>query len=320
MADTRVIFMGTPQFAVPSLERIIAKGFSVPAVVTAPDKGAGRGRVLRESPVKKIAVEKGLYLMQPDNLKDPAFISKIKELEPDIIAVVAFRVLPGEVWSLPPLGTVNLHASLLPRYRGAAPINHAIINGEEVTGVTTFLIEKQIDHGQILMQREVPIGPSETAGELHDRLMLVGAGLLEETIERLREGSLTPVPQDEAGGDDLPLAPKISKSDCRIDWTMGRRSVFDFIRGLSPSPASWTILHGKGGEKTTVKIFFAEIPDRDVSLKPGEVLSDNCNYICVGCGDGPIEIKSLQLPGKKRLAVKEFLKGFDFDEDSFMDD
>ncbi len=309
--------MGTPRFAVPSLEMLTLKGYTVSAVVTAPDKPAGRGRRLCEPPVKVFAKESGIPVLQPARLKDPGFINKLKEADPDIIAVVAFRMLPEEIWSIPPLGCINLHASLLPSYRGAAPVNHAIMNGEKVTGITTFLIEKEIDTGKILLQRETEIKPKETAGELHDRLMVEGARLLEETIEGVLNDKLTPVPQHKLlprPGDGLPAAPKIYKDDCRIDWTKGSGEVFNFIRGLSPYPAAWTVLSEGGDEKTTVKILAADKARKEYGSRPGKIHTDNETFIHVACGSGIIEIKSLQVAGRKRLDAADFLRGFSFDE------
>lgn len=309
--------MGTPKFAVPSLELLIQKGYSLPVVVTAPDKPAGRGRRLCEPPVKVFARESGIPVLQPARLKDPGFIDKLKKAGPDIIAVVAFRMLPEEVWSIPPLGSINLHASLLPSYRGAAPVNHAIMNGEKVTGVTTFFIEKEIDTGKILLQRETGIDPEETAGELHDRLMVEGSQLLVETIEGVLNDKLTPVPQDQLSrrtGDELPAAPRIYKVDCRIDWTGESGEVFNFIRGLSPYPAAWTVLFEKGDEKTSVKILAADNVRKDYGSKPGKIHTDNETFIHVACGSGALEIKLLQFAGRKRLGAADFLRGFRFDE------
>lgn len=313
----RIVFMGTPHFAVPSLELLIKRGYSLPAVVTAPDKPAGRGRRLCEPPVKLFARESGIPVLQPARLKDPGFIASLKEADPDIIAVVAFRMLPVEVWSIPPLGCINLHASLLPSYRGAAPVNHAIMNGEKVTGVTTFLIEKEIDTGKILLQRETGIEPQETAGELHDRLMVEGARLLEETIEGVLNDKLTPLPQDQLfprTGKELPSAPRIHKNDCRIDWTRDSVEVFNLIRGLSPYPAAWTMLFEKGDEKCSLKILAADKVRKEYCKKPGKIHTDNETFIHVDCGSDAIEIKSLQFAGRKRLGAADFLRGYSFDE------
>jgi methionyl-tRNA formyltransferase len=250
MSKPGIIFMGTPEFAVPSLEILIRSGYPVRAVVTAADKPAGRGLLVRKPAVKIVAEGNGIPVLQPSNLKDDGFIAMLRDFSADLFVVVAFRMLPEKVWMMPPMGTVNLHASLLPSYRGAAPINHAIINGDKITGVTTFLIEKEIDKGKILMQEKTDIGDAETAGNLHDRLKLLGASLLLKTIVAMTEGSIDPVPQDEMHvRENLPLAPKISKKDCRIDWSANADRIYDFVRGFSPYPAAWTNLFGEKGRE-----------------------------------------------------------------------
>jgi methionyl-tRNA formyltransferase len=244
-----IVFMGTPDFAVPSLEILVKNHYPVRAVVTAPDKPSGRGLNLRESAVKSYAVSAGIPVLQPVNLKDEFFVRQLAGFSADIFVVVAFRMLPERVWSIPTLGTINLHASLLPLYRGAAPINHAIINGESVTGVTTFIIDKEIDKGKILLQEKIEIGENEDAGSLHDRLMITGAGLVLKTIEAMASGTVSPKPQkDSEATVDLPAAPKLTKSVCRIDWSRPAEAIRNFVRGLSPYPAAWTKLMIDGRE------------------------------------------------------------------------
>ena len=301
--------MGTPQFAVPSLEILLSAGYPVKAVVTAPDKPSGRGLKISEPAVKKSAVAAKIPVLQPVNLKDDAFVQKLRQLDADLFVVVAFRMLPEIVWSMPPLGTVNLHASLLPLYRGAAPINHAIINGEKVTGVTTFLIEKEIDTGKILLQEEIMISGEDTAGSLHDRLMEAGAGLLLKTVRGIAGGTIEPVSQDVVAlPGDLPRAPKISKNDCRIDWNEPVERIFNFVRGLSPYPAAWTSLHF-GDRTIKLKIFEVEKTAKYSDIPPGrvEILKDQ---FIIGAADGSVILNRIQAEGRKAMAGSEFIKGF----------
>lgn len=301
--------MGTPQFAVPSLEILLSAGYPVKAVVTAPDKPSGRGLKISEPAVKKSAVAAKIPVLQPVNLKDDAFVQKLRQLDADLFVVVAFRMLPEIVWSMPPLGTVNLHASLLPLYRGAAPINHAIINGEKVTGVTTFLIEKEIDTGKILLQEEIMISGEDTAGSLHDRLMEAGAGLLLKTVSGIAGGTIEPVSQDVVAlPGDLPRAPKISKNDCRIDWNEPVERIFNFVRGLSPYPAAWTSLHF-GDRTIKLKIFEVEKTAKYSDIPPGrvEILKDQ---FIIGAADGSVILNRIQAEGRKAMAGSEFIKGF----------
>lgn len=301
--------MGTPQFAVPSLEILLSAGYPVKAVVTAPDKPSGRGLKISEPAVKKSAVAAQIPVLQPVNLKDDAFVQKLRQLDADLFVVVAFRMLPEIVWSMPPLGTVNLHASLLPLYRGAAPINHAIINGEKVTGVTTFLIEKEIDTGKILLQEEIMISGEDTAGSLHDRLMEAGAGLLLKTVRGIAGGTIEPVSQDVVAlPGDLPRAPKISKNDCRIDWNEPVERIFNFVRGLSPYPAAWTSLHF-GDRTIKLKIFEVEKTAKYSDIPPGrvEILKDQ---FIIGAADGSVILNRIQAEGRKAMAGSEFIKGF----------
>lgn len=303
--------MGTPDFAVESLKILYEKGVKILAVVTAPDKPAGRGRKIRESAVKKYALSEGLKVLQPHNLKSDDFIAELKNLNADLYVVVAFRMLPEVVWNMPKYGTVNLHASLLPQYRGAAPINHAVINGETKTGVTTFFIEKEIDTGNIIAQKEVEILPDETAGELHDKLMLVGGELILKTVTDIMNKAVNPIPQSElAANTEIKPAPKIFKDDCKIEWNRRTDKIYNFIRGLSPYPAAWTIL--ENSQKTLIlKIFRADKITEKHSLIPGEIVSNNKNYLKIAAADGFLDVKELQLQGKKPMRVNDLLNGFD---------
>ncbi|HRE50805.1 MAG TPA: methionyl-tRNA formyltransferase [Flavitalea sp.] len=317
-AFPRIVFMGTPAFAVASLDALVTEGFNVVGVVTAPDKPAGRGMKLNESAVKKYAMEKGLRILQPEKLKNPAFIETLKELKADLQAVVAFRMLPEIVWHMPPLGTINVHASLLPDYRGAAPINWAIINGEKETGVTTFKLAHEIDTGNILLQRRVAIGETETAGELHDKLMIAGASLLTETIRGIVDGSIHEQPQEEiirknrlAGDHDTsaapPHAPKIFTETCDINWNKKVSEIYDLVRGLSPFPCAFTRLEGK-----IIKIYTAAKEPAAGPLTAGAVYTDKKSYLKFACSDGYLHVKEIQMEGKKRMSIEEFLRGYRF--------
>lgn len=303
----RIVFMGTPEFAVASLEALVKAGFNIVGVVTAPDKPAGRGMKMTESAVKKFAVRKGITVLQPEKLKDPVFLEALKALQADLQVVVAFRMLPELVWNMPRLGTINLHGSLLPQYRGAAPINWAVINGDKETGVTTFKLKHEIDTGDILLQERMPIGDNETAGEVHDRMKDIGASVLVETVKGLSNGSLKETPQDNSG--ELRHAPKIFTATCKIDWNKPGEEIYNLIRGLSPYPAAFTDFEDK-----TLKIFQAEkewiIPDS----KPGRFETDRKTYLKFACEDGYIHIKDLQMEGKKRMLVEEFLRGYRFSQ------
>lgn len=308
----RIVFMGTPDFAVASLQALVEGGYNVAGVITAPDKPAGRGKKLSESAVKKYAVEKGLKVLQPEKLKNPVFIKELRALKADLQVVVAFRMLPEVVWDMPPLGTFNLHGSLLPQYRGAAPLNWAVINGETKTGVTTFLLDKQIDTGKILFKREIEIGENDTVGDIHDRLMEIGARLVTETVDALAEGNVKPIPQDELlQGEEVKHAPKIFKEDCRIDWTDDTEKARNLIRGLSPYPTAWSTLVNKTTEKELpVKIFFAQKVKETESGKPGTIKTDRKTHLNVACKNGWLGITDLQLAGKKRMKIDDFLRGF----------
>lgn len=308
--------MGTASFAVPSLETLIKEGYEVAAVVTAPDKPAGRGKKLRLSPIKTYALENNIPLLQPTNLKDEAFVQQLKKLNPDLQIVVAFRMLPKSVWQIPPLGTFNLHSSLLPQYRGAAPINHAIINGETQTGVTTFLIDDKIDTGRIIFQDKTDIKDSETAGELHDRLMMMGANLVLKTVEAIESKTIDSKKQDEFIAETVALkpAPKIFKEDCKIYWDKPVMTVYNKIRGMSPIPAAFCSLRIKNGKTLKLKIFSALIQNNDQEEKPGSFICDGKNQFIVYCKQGALELKEIQLEGKKRMKVQDFLRGFNSDE------
>lgn len=307
----RIVFMGTPEFAVPSLRALVAGGYHVVAVVTTPDKPAGRGQKLHESDVKVAARELGLPVLQPVKLRDPEFVEALRALRPDLGIVIAFRMLPEIVWAMPRLGTFNLHASLLPQYRGAAPINWAIINGETETGVTTFLLNHEIDKGAILDQVRVPIGPEDTVGTMYERLMNLGTSLVTQTVDRIAAGDITPVEQQSVDERTLRPAPKIFKEDCRIDWTQPGKRIVDFIRGLSPYPAAWTEMYREGNAApSTVKIFSATFEQAQHDEPCGTIESDGRTLIRVACADGWITLGELQLAGKKRLAVRELLLGW----------
>jgi len=313
--STRIIYMGTPEFAVAPLKAIIDHGYNVVAVITAPDKPAGRGKKLQSPAVKDFALSlpKPLKVLQPEKLKDPEFLASLKELKPDLQVVVAFRMLPSEVWSLPKLGTFNLHASLLPQYRGAAPINHAIINGETESGLTTFFIDEKIDTGKILFQEKVPIPKNYSAGDLHDKLMETGSELVLRTISSIISGDWKETPQDSLIDPTIPLkpAPKIFKEDCRINWTLSGIQIQNFIRGLSPEPTAITFLKGNDAE-TQVKIFKSSFVPGTHQNKPGMITIPDRKTILVSCSDGYISIHSLQFSGKKQLDVLNLLNGFKF--------
>ncbi|MEP6594728.1 MAG: methionyl-tRNA formyltransferase [Ginsengibacter sp.] len=308
MNSPRIIFMGTPGFAVTSLDKLLQAGYDIIGVVTAPDKPAGRGMHLTESAVKKYAAAHNLTILQPQKLKDDDFLNDLRSLKADLQIVVAFRMLPEVVWNMPPLGTINLHASLLPQYRGAAPINWAIINGEKETGVTTFKLQHEIDTGNILLAEKIKIGEDETAGELHDRMKEIGAGLLLKTVKKLSEGNLIPVPQSSLNADTpLKHAAKINTEMCKIDWQKEVNDVFNFIRGLSPNPGAFTYLNGK-----KIKIFKAIKEVGESSAPSREFETDKKSYLKFACINGHISITELQLEGKKKIMIDEFLRGFRF--------
>ncbi len=301
----RIVFMGTPEFAVASLRAIVEAGFEVVGVITAPDKPAGRGLKLSESAVKIYARSQDLKILQPEKLKDPGFIKTLSDLRADIQVVVAFRMLPEIVWNMPPLGTINLHGSLLPRYRGAAPINWAVINGEKETGVTTFRLQHEIDTGNILLQRAFPISDNDTAGEVHDKMQLIGANLLVETLKGIQSGELRE--HQQVMTKDLPHAPKIFTDTCKIDWTKPVNEIHNLIRGLSPYPCAFTTLDGK-----ICKITRSEKMYEPPSVAPGSYDSDGRSFLRFAASDGYILIKELQLEGKKKMLITDFLRGYRF--------
>ena len=302
--------MGTPEFAVPSLRALVREGYNVVGVVTTPDREAGRGLKIHESDVKIAARELGLPVLQPERLRDEAFQQALREWQPDLGIVIAFRMLPESVWAMPRLGTFNLHASLLPQYRGAAPINRAIIDGQTETGVTTFLLNHEIDKGAIIARRREPILPQDNVGTLYDRLMNLGTGLVLETVERIATGDYTPVIQENIDESTLRPAPKIFKEDCLINWNAEGRSIVNLIRGLSPYPAAWTRMFREGSECGTAKIFAASFEPAGGTAKAGTVVSDGRTCMKVRCADGYIAIESVQIAGKKRLGIRELLAGF----------
>lgn len=304
----RIIFMGTPDFAVASLDALVQNGYNVVAVITAPDKPAGRGLQLQQSAVKQYAVQHNIPVLQPEKLKNPAFLDELRAYKADLQVVVAFRMLPVVVWDMPPLGTINVHASLLPQYRGAAPINWAIINGEQRSGVTTFKLQHEIDTGNVLFSSEVPIRPDETAGELHDALMKAGAETLLRTVAALKEGNLHGQPQQEIEAGELKHAPKIFKDDCRINWELPLEKVYNLVRGLSPYPTAFTMLQNK-----TLKIYKAEMEPATHNQAPGSVHSDKKTYLKFAAEGGYLNVLELQLEGKKKMGTEEFLRGFRFE-------
>ena len=301
----RILFMGTPEFAIPSLKTLLEHGYNVVAVVTAPDKPQGRGQKVAPSPVKEFADERSLPVIQPQQLKDPAFVSAVSNLQPDLIVVVAFRILPPEVFKIPRLGSFNLHASLLPKYRGAAPINWAIMKGEEETGVTTFFLREKVDTGSILLQARVRIGRDETAGELHDRLADLGAQVVLQTVRAIELGTAKPVAQDETGSS---LAPKIFRENCEIDWKKSASHIHDFVRGLSPSPCAWTRHHDK-----VMRIYRTErVQDSRIltAKEPGAITEVSQSELIVATKGGFIALAEVQQEGRKRMGIAEFLRGY----------
>ncbi|MCH7409707.1 methionyl-tRNA formyltransferase [Belliella sp. DSM 111904] len=306
--DLRIIYMGTPEFAVPSLEILVKNGWNVIAVVTAPDKPKGRGQKMIPSAVKSSATSLGIPVLQPTNLKSPEFLDELKSLQADIQVVVAFRMLPEVVWNMPPHGTFNLHASLLPNYRGAAPINWAIINGEKETGVTTFFLKHEIDTGSIIFQEKEEIHEEDNIGSLYERLMQKGSQLVLKTIEAIATKQVHPTPQDESNA--VHHAPKIFKETCEIDWNKDAISIHNLIRGLSPYPAAWTTLHDK-----VCKIFKTSVRENESkSLNTGAFSSDGKTYLTFQTAKGSIDILELQLEGKKRMNIEDFLRGYKINE------
>lgn len=308
----RIVFMGTPEFAVASLKALVDNHFKVVGVVTSPDKPAGRGQKMSESAVKQFAVSQNIAVLQPENLKDPEFQEQLRSLKADLQVIVAFRMLPQSVWSMPSLGSVNVHASLLPHYRGAAPINRAIMNGEKVTGVTTFFLKHEIDTGDVLFSEKVPIDETDNAGTLHDKLMKTGAELLIKTVDSIVNNTYSETPQMGMlnPGEAIKTAPKIFKEDCRIDWSRPTNEIINLIRGLSPYPAAFTELFKSDQEPIGMKIFQAAFHEENHALALGTIVSDDKTKFQIAVNKGFVEILDLQIAGKKRMAVSDFLRGF----------
>lgn len=300
----KIVFMGTPDFAVASLNALLEAGFDLVGVITAPDKPAGRGQKINESAVKQFAVEKGLKILQPVKLKDPEFIQELRSLYADLQVVVAFRMLPEIVWNMPAKGTINLHGSLLPQYRGAAPINWAIINGEKESGVSTFFLKQEIDTGDILFSEKVNIEEKDTAADLHDKLMTVGSKLLIKTVKAIESSNYKEIPQDIKKGETLKSARKIFREDCQINWNQPAMTIYNHIRGLSPYPAAFCLFQGK-----TLKIFQAKVDYSKHALEPGSFQTYHKATLQFACADGFISIQELQLEGKKKMKTDEFLRG-----------
>ena len=313
----RIVFMGTPEFASTSLKRLVAEGYNIVAVVTTPDKPAGRGQKVHESDVKVTARELGLPILQPEKLRDETFLAALKELRPDLGIVIAFRMLPEVVWAMPRLGTFNLHASLLPQYRGAAPINWAIINGERETGVTTFLLNHEIDKGAIIEQERTAILPEDNIGTLYDRLMEIGSHLVTRTVDKLAEGNYTTIEQMHIDEATLKPAPKIFKEDGRIDWRRKAEDIHNLVRGLSPYPAAWTPIYKDGAECGSAKIFTTRFELCDHSTVPGTLKTDGRTYLAVAAADGWVYIEEMQMAGKRRMAIKDILLGWRLSNEVF---
>ena len=306
----RIVFMGTPEFASTSLRRLVAEGYNIVAVVTTPDKPAGRGQKLHESDVKLTAKELGLPILQPEKLRDEEFLASLKALDVDLGIVIAFRMLPEVVWAMPRYGTINLHASLLPEYRVAAPINWAIINGDTRTGVTTFLLNHEIDKGAIIEQEPVDILPEDNIGTLYDKLMYVGADLVLRTVDKIAEGGYTTIEQMGVDESTLRPAPKIFKEDGRIDWSRGVVDIQNLVRGLSPYPAAWSPIFKSGEECGSLKIFATHVEPATMGVAPGGVKSDGKSYVAVAAADGWVYLDEVQMAGKRRMAIKDLLHGW----------
>lgn len=310
--DLRIVYMGTPEFAVEPLRRLVEGGYHVVGVITMPDKPVGRHQnELQASPVKRYAEEHNLPLLQPEKLKDPDFLDELRAMKADLQIVVAFRMLPEVVWNMPRLGTFNLHASLLPQYRGAAPINWAVMNGDTETGITTFFLTHEIDTGEVIQQVRIPVADTDNVGIVHDKLMVLGGELVMETVEAIINGTVKSVPQAQmAVAGELRPAPKIFRETCRIDWSQPVKRVYDFVRGLSPYPAAWTEMETPDGKRVAVKIYESEKIRNGHNLSPGTLLTDGKTYLHVAVADGLLSVKSLQVAGKKCLRIDELLRGF----------
>ena len=320
--DLRIVYMGTPEFAVESLKRLVEGGYNVVAVITMPDKPMGRhGSVLQASPVKQYAVSQGLKVLQPEKLKDEAFVEELRSLQADLQIVVAFRMLPEVVWNMPPMGTFNLHASLLPQYRGAAPINWAVMNGDTETGITTFFLKHEIDTGEVIQQVKVPIADTDNVEVVYDKLMMLGGDLVLETVDAILNGTVKSIPQEEmfASEAELRPAPKIFKETCRIDWNKGVKGVYDHVRGLSPYPAAWTELCAPEGTRQVLKIYETEKQFKEHALPAGTVDTDQKTYFRIAVKDGYVNLLSVQLAGKKRMNIGDFLRGYRHIEKSWVE-
>lgn len=307
----RIVYMGTPEFAVEALQRLIEGGYNIVGVITTPDKPVGRGHHVQYSAIKEYALSKNLPLLQPERLKEELFLEALQAWKADLQIVVAFRMLPEVVWNMPKYGTFNLHASLLPQYRGAAPINWAIINGDTETGITTFFLDKEIDTGQIIQQVKIPIKETDDVGIIHDKLMMLGGDLVIETVNNIINKTIKPIPQEEIKIEgELRPAPKIFKETCRIDWTQSTEHIYNLIRGLSPYPAAWSELSSPNGEKNILKIYESKKAiEKNPSERAGTIKTDGKHYFRIATGDGYIDILQLQLPGRKKMTVEEFLRG-----------
>lgn len=317
--DLRIVFMGTPDFAVASLRILVENDYNVVGVITMPDKPSGRGHKIQYSAVKQYALEQNLQILQPEKLKNESFIEELKALKADLQIVVAFRMLPEVIWDMPILGTFNLHASLLPQYRGAAPINWAIINGEKETGATTFFLTHEIDTGKIIAQERIPIGESDNVGKIHDELMNMGARLVQKTVDLLLDDKVDAIPQEQfiQNETELKAAPKIFKETCRIDWGQTVERIYNHIRGLSPYPVAWTELHSRDQEPVAAKIYSANKILTETQLPVGSISTDNKTYLHIACTNGVIEVNEIQLPGKKAMRIDELLRGYKFPEGSY---
>lgn len=308
----RIVYMGTPEFAVAPLDALIEAGFNIVGVVTNPDKPAGRGQKIQESAVKKYALEKGLTILQPEKFRNEAFLAELKALNADLQVVVAFKMLPELVWNMPKYGTLNLHASLLPHYRGAAPINWAIMNGDKESGVSTFLLQKEIDTGNVIFQEKVSIGENDNLEILHDNLMEIGSNLVVKTAKAIESNDYPQIPQEDltVAGEELKIAPKIFKNDCKINWSASIEKIHNHIRGLSPYPASWTELSDSNDKKVALKVYAANKVNEEHSLPIGSLVSDKKTYLKVAVNGGYINLTTIQMAGKKRMQIADFLRGF----------
>lgn len=316
--DLRIVFMGTPDFAVESLRALVENNYNIVGVITMPDKPSGRGHKIQYSAVKKYALEQNLPLLQPEKLKDESFLDDLKALRADLQIVVAFRMLPEVVWNMPKYGTFNLHGSLLPQYRGAAPINWAIINGEKETGVTTFFLTHEIDTGKIILQERIPIGKNDNVGKIYDKLMHIGGRLVCQTVDLILEDKVDAIPQNQfyVKEEDLKPAPKIFKETCRIDWGKSAQDVHNLVRGMSPYPAAWTELYVPNKELQMVKIFASEVVE-EKAISVGQIKTDNKTYLHIGCADGLVSITEIQFAGKRAMKIDEVLRGYKFEEGAY---